>query len=120
MNVRKACTLVLAVFTSLIILSGYSTVHHWSGSQLIGTPHQSQVSDGGSPAPPYPPVLGTLTADGGSPAPPYPPTPATLTADGGSPAPPYPPTPATLTADGGSPAPPYPPKLSNAAFFLAA
>jgi hypothetical protein len=80
MNVRKVCTLILAVFTSLIILSGYSTSHHGSGGQLIISPSlPSQVSDGGSPALPYPPKpsFGTLIADGGGPAPPYPPSLAT-------------------------------------------
>ncbi|HWW17886.1 MAG TPA: hypothetical protein VNY81_04610 [Candidatus Saccharimonadales bacterium] len=121
MNLRKVCTLILAVFTSLIILSGYSTSHHWRGGQLVVAPSlpSEVIADGGGPAPPYPPnaSFGTLIADGGGPAPPYPPSASfgTLIADGGGPAPPYPPNPSfgTLIADGGGPARPYPPSFAT-------
>jgi hypothetical protein len=96
MNVRKVCTLILAVFTLIIVLSAYSTSHRPIGRQLASASLRFQIRDGGGPAPPYPPKpsFGTLIADGGGPAPPYPPKPSfgTLIADGGGPAPPYPPS----------------------------
>ena len=88
MNVRNVFSMIFAAFTSLVVLSGYSTRHQWKGGQGGVNPSQTQVADGGAPAPPYPKPV-TLTADGGAPAPPYP-KPATLIADGGAPAPPYP------------------------------
>lgn len=130
---RKLSSLVLAVFTSIVLVapSVSSTDQPRQDRQSVAAPVRSQFADGGAPVPPYPPksYFRPLTADGGAPVPPYPKPPViNLTADGGAPVPPYPQPPirvpsvsanpqSTLLADGGAPVPPYPPRPASANFL---
>src|SRR5258708_27919675 len=114
---RKLSSLVLAVFTSIVLVapSVSPTDQPRHDRQSVSAPIHPQVADGGAPVLPVPPNpdFNGLVADGGAPVPPVPTTipPANLTADGGAPAPPLPHKSffTTLVPHGGATVPPVPP-----------
>ncbi len=115
MNARKNCSLILAVFTLMVVLSACRTNQLSSVQQPNQIPAQLLIVDGSGPVPPLPPSQ-VNRFDGSGPVPPLPPSSELsipvnrllLVGDGSGPVPPLPPSQVT-SFDGSGPVPPLPP-----------
>jgi hypothetical protein len=83
MHLQKLSSLVLVVFTSIVLVAPSVTStdqpRHRGRAVAAPAPIQPHVADGGAPVPPVPPPIpnSNLTADGGAPVRPIPTPPMT-------------------------------------------